>query len=278
MIILLYGPDSYRRQKNLNTILKTYRDKYSVFSIDSFNLENGDEFLKLQDFCSQTSLFDAKKMAIVKNSFLAGKDIAKDLKNFIKENLKSENTIIILSEENEPSKDLEFLIKDASKTYEFQNLSGPHLEFFIKKESDERKINLTPGAIKFLSKVFENDTWGIITELDKLQLLDPIDGSTGSPNKTVDVKDLENLIAYFEEPHLFQFIDAITKNKTLGQKLPMLENLFLNKEEPAKIFNILASRPFLTFELIKNLADYDVSIKSGKLDYELALIDMALNK
>jgi len=286
MLILLYGPDSYRKQKNLSTIVKIYQEKHSVFSIDYFNLENEADFLKLKDFCSQTSLFELKKLAVVKNATaptrsrssnrIVGdvkKDAFKEVKEFLKENLKLENNIIILSEEEAPGKDFEFLLKDEIKSYEFKNLSGPHMEFFIKKESEERKINLAPDAVALLVKVFQNDTWGLVTELDKLQLLysEPVE------EKKITAKDLENFLTYFEEPALFQFIDAVSKNKHFSQKIYNLENLILNKEDGAKIFNIFATRPFLGFETIQALADYDVLVKSGKLDYELALFDLILS-
>lgn len=281
MLILLYGPDSYRKQKNLSTIVKTYQEKHSVFSIDYFNLENEADFLKLKDFCSQTSLFELKKLAVVKNATNLKKEASKEVKEFLKDNLKLENNIIILSEEDEPGKDFEFLLKDNVKSYEFKNLSGPHMDFFIKKEADERKINLTLDATSLLAKVFKNDTWGLITELEKLELLNSDNGDVGSPTSSpnknqITAKDLENFLTYFEEPALFQFIDAVSKNKHFSQKIYNLENLILNKEDGAKIFNIFATRPFLSFETIKALADYDVLVKSGKLDYELALFDLIL--
>lgn len=272
MIIYLYGSDSYRKQKNLNTIVKTYQEKHSIFSIDYFNLENEGDFLKLKDFCSQTSLFELKKLAVVKNATIVKKDIVKEVKDFLKENLKLENNIIILSEEAGAGKDFDFLLKDNVKSYEFKNLSGPHMEFFIKKEAEEKKINLSPDATALLIKIFKNDTWGLVTELEKLELL-----YSPAKDKKISAKDLENLITYFEEPALFQFIDAVSKNKHFSQKIFNLENLILNKEDGAKIFNIFATRPFLNFETIKALADYDVLVKSGKLDYELALFDMILN-
>jgi DNA polymerase III delta subunit len=296
MVILLYGPDSYRKQKNLNTIVKTYQEKHSVFSIEHFNLENEGDFLKLKDFCGQTSLFELKKLAVVKNATNLKKESSKEIKDFLKDNLKLENNIIILSEEEAPGKDFEFLLKDDVKSYEFKNLSGAHLEVFIKKEVAERKINLAPDAIALLVKVFstkdgsasggKDNTWGLVTELEKLELLSPEPVDHVSPKalavaqgnkQQITAKDLENFLTYFEEPALFQFIDAVSKNKHFSQKIYNLENLILNKEDGAKIFNIFATRPFLNFETIKALADYDVLVKSGKLDYELALFDMILS-
>ena len=56
----------------------------------------------------------------------------------------------------------------------------------------------------------------------------------------------------------------------------MLEKLFISSEEPAKIFNILAGLDRLPDELIRRLADYDIAVKSGKLDYEEILLSLVL--
>ena len=56
-----------------------------------------------------------------------------------------------------------------------------------------------------------------------------------------------------------------------------MEKLFIAQEEPVKIFNIMASLSRLPKELLQEFADYDVKVKSGKLDYEEVLVDLALS-
>ncbi len=63
----------------------------------------------------------------------------------------------------------------------------------------------------------------------------------------------------------------------MPEKIEALEELFFAREEPAKIFNILASRNYLSPEMLKKLADYDVAVKSGKMDYDEVLVDLALS-
>ena len=271
MIIYFFGPDSYRRQKNVNTAVKTYEEKYGT-GASAFDMENEDDFFKFKDFCSQQSLFGLKKLGIIKNPMnLENKDNLKELKKILKDNLKNDDTTIIVSDENEPAEDFKFLLTDSEIHKEYLSLTDERLIFFIKKEAGERKLGLTQDALVFLAKAFKNNTWGLITELEKLEALDE------KEKQKIEAKDLEKLISYFEEPNIFYFMDAVSKNAKLSQKIHILETLILNKEEPAKIFNILAARPFLNFELIKILADYDVAIKSGKMEYDMALFDMALN-
>ncbi|MBI5401335.1 hypothetical protein HZB05_00710 [Candidatus Wolfebacteria bacterium] len=266
MVILLYGPDSYRRQQKLNEIVKNYREKHSVLSVESFDLKDDEEFLRLKDFCGQESLFAAKKMAIVKNaSELEAKNFD-ELKNFLKSHLKNENLFLILSQNEKLPSSFNFLLEKPAIHQEFENLDEAHLEFFISKEAKEKNINLTPMAAKTLAKIFQKDTWGLITELEKLSWF----------GQKIDVSDVEKSVVWFEEPNIYRFIDAVSKNKPLNQKIYALENLFLNEEEPAKIFNFFAASKFIDFEMLKKLADCDVSVKSGKIDYETALFNLVL--
>ena len=59
----------------------------------------------------------------------------------------------------------------------------------------------------------------------------------------------------------------------LQTKISTLERLLAEKGDGAKIFNVLA---YQKKEHIVQFADYDVAIKSGKIDYEEALLDFVL--
>ncbi len=271
MIIYLFGPDSYRRQQKLKEIIKSYQEKHSVFSIENFDLEAQDEFFRFKDYCSQETLFAVKKMAVIKNSseIKDTNGYLNELKNLLKSLISDENTIIILSQNKEFNKDFDFLLKKPVNSQEFKNLEPEKFEFFIAKEAKNRRIDLAPKTIEFLARIFKGNSWGVITEIEKLSLL--------NPNKEIDPEDVKRCVFWTKEPNIYDFTDSITRNKTLGQKLNSLENLFLAIEEPAKIFNFLSANPFLNFNLLKSMADYDVLVKSGKLDYETALVDLCLN-
>ena len=275
MIIFLHGSDSYRRQKRLNVIAEEYRKKYSDLSCDFFDLENPEEFLRLKEFSGQRLLFDNKKMAVLNNVFEIE---TKESKDFFKKYLDSEDFTILISEEKLPPKELEFMIKKAFKVEEFPNFEAEKLRFFIQKEAKERKAILTPGTVNFLAEVYKNDSWGLVNELDKISLISPI-----SP---VDIIDLKKIGDYnYESPDIFAFINAVSRNwsfgsahdKSLARRIIALEKLFISQEEPVKIFNIFASLNWLPRQIIKKLADCDIMVKSGKMDYEEVLVDLALS-
>lgn len=267
MLIYLYGPDSYRRQKKLNYYTEEYKKKYSNLSCDFFDLENPEEFLKLKEFSSQQLLFDNKKMAVLRNVFEVDE---KKLKDFFEKYLKSENYTILISENKLPPAKLKFIVEEAFKVEEFENFEAEKRRFFIQKEAVIRKLNLTPKAIIFLSEVYYGDGWGLVNELEKLSLI--------SKDFPIDVEDLKKVGDYgYESPDIFGYINAVLKNWPLSQRIIALEKLFIIQEEPAKIFNFFASLNQLPTSLIKKLADYDVMVKSGKMDYDEVLVDLALS-
>ena len=61
--------------------------------------------------------------------------------------------------------------------------------------------------------------------------------------------------------------------KSAGERMLNLEVLFADREDPTKIFNMLA---YTDPARIARFADLDVAVKSGSLDYEEALVSLAL--
>lgn len=265
MIIFLYGFDSYRRRKKLNEIVGEYQRKHSNLTLERFDLEMDDEFLRLREFCFNRSLFTDKKMAVIEGIFFAA---AAEVVNFLKSNLKNEDMTLLISENEFPLGKFSFLVKKPVLSQEFENLNGERFKFFIRKEARSRSVNLTPAAVNFLADNFKGNSWGLITELEKISLVG---------GKTLDAGDLQRFGDFSESPNIFSFIGLFLRSYPDGRAaLKNLELLFLSHEEPAKIFNILASMS-RSPQLVNRLADYDVSVKSGKSDYEEVLLDLSLS-
>lgn len=265
MIIFLYGPDSYRRRKKLNEVVGEYQRKHSNLTLEYFDLEMDDEFNRLQEFALSRSLFKDVKMAVIGGIFEI--EFKKEVKQFLKSQLKTDDLTLVISSDQKPVEDSKFLTEKPVLSQEFENLSGERLKFFIRKEAQSRNIDLTPQAVNFLAENFKENTWGLITELEKIS-------SVGK--KSLDTAELQKFGDFYESPNIFDFIGLFLRgNFNRKTALRNLELLFLSHEEPAKIFNILASMS-RSPELINRLADYDVAIKSGKLGYEEILLDLAL--
>lgn len=241
MIIFLYGPDSYRRLEKQKEIIAEYRKKHSNLTRERFYLDEEDSWQRFKDFVLNQSLFGSSRLAVISH-LPAGKELVK----ILKDNLESENLVILVLAEDKPPKILEFLLKRPVISQFFNYLTGEQFKKFALDEAGKRGIVSSPAIVSQLALNYKNNSWGLITELEKMAL-----GGTLPQNRP-----------------------PLNLWKTLGfLNLANLERL-LGYEDPAKIFNllILRARPK---EKIR-LADYDVLVKSGRLDYEEALLDFVI--
>lgn len=276
MLHFLHGADTYRREQRLRELTKAYQKKYAVFSINPFDFDNEDDVLRFKDFCSQQTMFEHKKLALIDNVFsIKGSD---DAQHILKSALTNESVIVFISEFTDETnrrpreqvlvpKDLLFLINKPSIAETFDPLSDAKLAFFISTEARKRSILLSPEAADFLVFALRRDTQLIMNELEKVALY------YNDSKRELSRQDVELLIDYLESPDIFAFTNAVSKQSPLAIRLAPLERLFINQEEPAKIFNIFAKNQFIDLATVKMLADHDILIKSGKLDYETALLD-----
>lgn len=275
MIIFLYGPDSYRRRQKLKEIVSQYKEKRQSLGFFDFESEEPEEeFSRLREFCASYSLFENVKLAVVNKFLNFAKELsakeAKKTVEFLKSNLKNKELTILLSEEKAPLKIFDFLLKNSILVQEFENLSVEQLKSFIKKEAEKREIKLSADAVMFLAGVFNGNIWSLINELDKLSLVGDKNFNTERLREIID----DDKPAVGNE--FFKQVSALSFSRSLPQKIVNLE-ILLNKEDPARIFNVLASFSSNPPDLIRKFADYDIVIKSGKMDYEEVLVDFSLN-
>lgn len=267
MIIFLYGPDSYRRQEKLKEYVERYEAKYSALSLGHFYLNQESDLEKLKDFSKSQSLFESSRVCVVWSvGNLEGKS-QKDLINLLKENLKSKDLTLIINEEKKPTKEFSFLLKDPVISHKFENLSGSEFKDFLEKETRKRGLVLDKESQNLLMAAYSGDTWGLITELDKLALLN---------EKKINKKILENHLDIFLPVKIYDIINEMRNSKSAGARLSLLEELFSRSEDPVMIFNIMAVSPYADKKWKEAVADYDSAIKSGKLEQKEVLLDLIL--
>lgn len=275
MIIFLYGPDDYRREAKKREIVAEFQKKRSDLGIGRFDLVSEDGFKSLQEFLMSQSLFQPKKMAILDNGFELE---AKVLKKILLEVLENKNITVLMSEKDKPVKALDFLLKEPVVNQKFENLEGKEWENFILKEAKRVEVKITAGALRFLAGVYQNNSWGLVTEFQKVKYLgnpaafrqDLRQASSGS-HVEIDVRDLEDL-GVEQVPNFFSLILGF-KNRNLSDRLWALEKIFSMNEPAAKIFNILA---YQLPDKLQDMARYDLMVKSGKLEYEEALLNLVI--
>jgi len=266
MVIYLYGQDSYRRQQKLNEYVERYAEKYKS-GAGFFCLDKAEDFVKFKDFCKSQSLFESSKLGVVFNFGDLEKGNAKEFIALIKDNLKNKDLTLILNSEKKPTKDFSFLLKEPVISHSFEELSGADLKKFINNEIKKRKIELDQKSTDLISSVLGKNSWEIVSALDKLSLLD---------ESKIDQKTLEKHIDLLPAVDIFGQINKMREGYSVGSRLAALEELFERGADSAMIFNVFSASPYLNKRQRIAMADYDVAIKSGKLEYDEVLLDMML--
>lgn len=259
MIFFLHGPDSYRRLKRKQAIIAELQKKYPDLVVGRFSLADDGGAQNFLNFAKGQSLFSAKRLCVLENIETL---TAKEAKDFLWQFLEPKDVAVIIADQAKVLKGLDFLVKNPAKAEEFEELSGTKLFSFIKSLAAERGARLSPGAERKLAAIYPRDMWGLATEIEKIASLDP---------KSADESQVEGLGT---QPTMdyWPMLNSL-KSRDLSARLKILAILSSRREDPAKTFNILAAS---TKTQAAKFAEYDISIKSGKLEYAEALLDFVL--
>lgn len=265
MIILLYGPDSYRRQRRLHELVIAYRTRHTETDYSEVNLSDEPEaWQKAKDFLNQPSMFVDSKILIVKEGSAVQE---KEWLKAVKAESATEKVFIVLSEEKRPPKAFAFLLQKPVRSEEFGELIGRKLQAFIHKEIASRRLVLGPQAEQFFVDYIalqSERSWRVVKELDKIALAGFVE--------PVALVDLQRSLPIPAGNFSFEKAQAVIAERSVGRRLFALESLFLSKAEPAYLFNLLAYQ--VRGRDAEKLTDLDVSIKSGGLTYEEALLSL----
>src|SRR3989338_7935126 len=233
MIIYLYGPDSYRRQEKLKSIIADYKKKHSAFAVERLDLENKEDWDKLKDFIKSRSLFDELKLGIVENGSAlngsASSPLRKEYISLLRENINAKEPILLVLDDKAPNKDFKFLLDKPVISQEFENYDYQKFGIFIQMEAKKRGIGLDAECQNLLAQMYSGNTWGLITELDKLALLD---------EKKITKTILEKHAEISLPLNIFSALGEMQSARNAGARLSVLEELFSRSQDPAMSFNI----------------------------------------
>jgi DNA polymerase III delta subunit len=261
MIIFLYGPDDYRRSEKKRSIIAEFSKKRSEIGLGVFDLEEKKALTDLDGFLRTQSIFETAKLAVLENAFeLDAPKLAKLLKPFVEE----KNITILIAEKDKPVRALAFLLEKPVLAQKFETLAGAEWTAFIMAEAKRKDMRLTLAAAQFLGTVYDGNTWGLMTEIEKLRGF--------KSGGVVDKKDLD-IFDFEVAPNYWGLINGL-KNYDIKNRLYAFETMLAANDPPAKIFNILASQ---WQEKTPHMAEYDLAVKSGKVDYEDALVDLLIS-
>ena len=272
MVIYLYGTDSYRRSKKLKELLEQNKKKQpntDVLFVDF--LEDPDSWKKARDFLRQPSMFSESKTLVVHESGEVNEKGEKEWLKTVKEYLEEKRIFIIISDSwDKPRKAFMFLTDAPVKAQEFIGLEGKTLDAFLRKEASAFGLRFEADAWTHFVKHIESTTgksWTGVFELEKVAL--------ARFKMPISKSDVESIVQHATQIDVFNSARELMGVERVEKRIAILERLFAQGEEPARLFNLLAYNARGAQAV--RLADLDAAIKSGQSDYEEALLDFVLN-
>lgn len=250
----VYGSDGYRRTRTLREqIIPAYIKKHSDAALAYFDGDEAEVADHLIEFYQNVSLFASVKLGVL----FSPESLSKEGREAVKKLIDNEATsLVVVAQKKLPKKEFGFLYHKSVKSWEYETLKGAAWLSFIKQEAKARGANISDGQIRDLARAYEGDSFGVVTELEKLSL-----------GGVLELKD--------EASDFFTLIKSLRYGRGFGQKFAALAEL-LEGGGGAPSFNMFAR--FTDGELRQQMARYDVLIKSGKMDYDEALFDVVIQQ
>lgn len=271
MIYYFYGADSYWRNRKLRDLISQYKKKYSQIDLFSADFESEPEsWLRAKEFINQPSIFIDSKVVVIKESGAVPAESEKSWLKVLKSQIETPKTFVLISDSASPKKSFSFLLQKPVKAQLFEELENGTLDLFLKQEAANRELVFSAEAFRFLVSFInaqKEKSWVAVQELDKFAL-------AGFPSP-ISLGSARAIIYWRERGEVYILARRILETSDKKKKISFLETLFLEKADPAYIFNSLAFQA--RGENAIELADYDVSIKSGGLDYEEALTEFVIS-
>ena len=270
MIILLYGPDTFRARQKLTEIVEHYQRVHKTgLNLRYFNAHT-DNLQEIIDWLRQSPMFQEKKMAVVKNLFQSA-----DNKEKVKEHisyLENSENIVVFFEET----DIENEIIPGVKKQKFNFLEGQALRKWIKNQLKKFSVEADWAAIERLIYFVGSNSWQLANEIKKL--------ASYTRQKRISVKDVELLVRPKIETDIFKTVRALAfkdKRKALILIHQHLEKgdspIFLLAMKTWQFRKLLSERKntLFTYEELKRIyrkiLETEINIKTGKIDPETAL-------
>ncbi len=268
MIHYFYGPDSLRRNLKFKDALNEISKKSGTVEEMDVDLdEKEDAWKEIKEFVNQQSIFGGVKVAVVRNPSFSEDERWLD---FLRQKISDGNIHIFMSESRaKPLKAFEFLVKKPSDFYEFQELTGSNLSSFVVSESKKRGFSFSPEALSFFVSFLEGQkegkSWMAVNEIEKFSFLS---------RETISLEDMAKSSRFPDFDEVWVLTKRILNSDKLGERAYFLEKLFMEEADPSYVFNSLAFGA-KGRDLMK-LSDYDIMVKSGKLDFPEALFSFVL--
>lgn len=263
MLIFLSGENSYERSRYASALLEEFLKKHGSLGVRKFDFYE-DTVPDFIEFIRSRSMFNPIKLAFLGNISISfpQKSEEESFQKAVESVKEDEETVVLISTEKIPEL-FEPLAAGSSINKKFPLYDEAELRGFLKKEGKRRGLLLSDADCDNLTYGYGRDLQSLINEIDRLSL-------------SGESLDKDN----YAGTDLFALVNNIRFGRNKAQKLLALE-LILSKlgVDSSHAFNLMTSFAPKTMspeDWFKLLSDYDILVKSGKIGYEEALLDLAL--
>ena len=245
MVIFLYGEDSYRSKQKLDEMVAHYKEVrksgLNLMHVDASKISFADFYNNFKI----SSMFDEKKLVIVKNVF-SNKKFQED---FVKhaEEVESLKDIVVVYESEACDarlKIFKFLVKEC-KSQDFALLDAKNTKAWAQKELAALGASINMDALDVLASSVGPDLWRLSGEVKKLA-----DYKKGA---VIRKEDVELLVKPKIEMDIFKTIDALAQ-KNKKQALNLVHKHLDAGDNPLYLLSMIAFQ-FKNLLVIKELAE-----------------------
>ena len=284
MIILLYGPDTFRSRQKLKGLKNKFINEVDKQGLNLAVLDGAKLDTAEFENAIATPPFLAKKRMVVIEDLISknkGQKIQKEiLETLSKNNL--DDTIIIFWEskigetktkKSKTSARRSNLLLQRLKTekyvQEFKLLNPYETTRWVNEEIKKRKGKINSQAAAMLADFVGNDLWQLNSEIEKLLAY--------CNNKEIKVEDIQNLVKTKIDDDIFKLTDAVgQKNKKLALKL--IADQFKNGLLPTELLSRL-NWQFRNLLLVKSFAEQNGDgYPDNRLAYQTGLHPFVVKK
>lgn len=245
MLIFLYGENTYRAKQKLNQIIERYKKNHkSGLNLKYFDAKEVD-FKEISDKLKVTSMFNEKKLVVLKGIFSSKKFKEEFLKQ-PKELVNTEDIIVIYQRGKvDKRKKLFKFLEKKSKYQEFKMLKDKELKDWIEKEFSKHNSKITKKALTTLVNYVGNNIWHLVNEIEKLV--------SYKNRETVKQKDVKLLVKSKVDTDIFKTIDAIAE-KDKRKALNLVNKHFKKGDSPLYVLSMI-NYQFRNLLIIKDLIE-----------------------
>lgn len=109
------------------------------------------------------------------------------------------------------------LVRPVAQVVEHRKLRGTNLEEWVRQRAASQGTEIASAAVRLLVQIAGDDLWVLSTELEKLSIY--------AGERTIEAKDVHELVAQARESNIFALIDAVAARQLGGAQRSLLSLL-----------------------------------------------------